>query len=65
MLSNSRGDKRQRAADGKAEKLRKEGEKRKPMCLYPPHQEKGLRRYLKDCKQCPDADKERLLADLK
>lgn len=32
-----------------------------PICLYPPHQSKGYRHLLRDCKACPDHEKKALL----
>lgn len=39
--------------------------KKKPICLYPPHREKGFRPYLKDCKECPNEQKEKLFEDFR
>lgn len=35
-------------------------EKEKPLCLWPPHKEKGFHHYLKDCKGCPKDEKDKL-----
>lgn len=63
--NSSKGDKSHGAADRDADKNIKEGEKRKPVCLYPQNQEKDLHHYLKDCRQLLDPDKERLWAEYK
>lgn len=34
-----------------------------PVCLWPPHAERGIRHYLKDCRACPDEEKKRILQD--
>lgn len=37
----------------------------KPVCLFPPHKEKGLRHYLKDCRDCPKDMKDKLFEDMR
>ena len=36
-----------------------------PVCLWPPHKEKGLRHYLKDCRECPKEEKDKLFDKLR
>ena len=31
-----------------------------PICLYGPHKERGLRHLLRDCRECPEEEKEKL-----
>lgn len=38
--------------------------KTKPICLYPPHKAKGFRHYLKDCRDCPDDQKDKLFEEI-
>jgi len=35
------------------------------VCPYPPHKEKGFRHYLKDCKDCPKEQKDKLFEELR
>lgn len=39
-------------------------EKCLPVCLYPPHKAKGIRHFIRDCKACPDNEKNALLKTL-
>lgn len=39
--------------------------KQKPVWPYPPHKEKGLRHYLKDCRDCPKDKKNKLFEELR
>lgn len=32
-----------------------------PLCLWPPHKEKGIRCWINECKECPEPDKKKLL----
>lgn len=34
-----------------------------PVCLWPPHAERGIRHYLKDCRACPEEDKKRIIQE--
>lgn len=33
------------------------------VCLYPPHKAKGLKHLIRDCKQCPEEEKEKYLRE--
>lgn len=39
--------------------------KKKPVCLYPPHKEKGFRHYLKDWMGCHNEEKDNLFEKLR
>lgn len=39
------------------------GKDKKPICLYPPHREKGIKHFIKDCNACPKEDKEKYLKE--
>lgn len=39
--------------------------KQKPICPYRPHKEKGLRYFLKDCRDCPKEQKDKLFEELR
>ena len=39
-------------------------EKEAPICLYEPCKGKGIRHYLRDCRECPEDKKKQLLGEL-
>lgn len=39
--------------------------KQKPVCPYPPHKAKGLRHFLKDCRDCPKDQKDKLFEEFR
>lgn len=47
-----------------SDKPSKKTNKDLPICLWPPHRERGIRHRLKDCRDCPDAEKKGLFEEL-
>ncbi len=44
---------------------KKRNDRKKPICLFPPHKEKGFRHFLDDCKDCPPDQKSKLIENYK
>ena len=42
----------------------KKNTKELPLCLYEPHKQRGFLHMLRDCRDCPDEEKKRLLSEL-
>jgi len=51
--SNPKG--RNRRSEGQQTQL--------PLCLFPPHKEKGLRHYIRDCRACTKEQQDKLLSE--
>lgn len=49
-----------KGADSSDQKREIKEPKQDPICLYPPHKEKGVRHKLKDCRACPEEEKNNL-----
>ena len=41
------------------------GRKKLPICIWPKHKEQGVRHHLRDCKDCPKDEKDKLFDDLR
>lgn len=62
--TTSRGHKDRPKGDHSASKPSSSSTKMKPICPFPPHKAKGLRHYLKDCRECPDDQKDKLFEEM-
>ena len=59
--SNDESDKKNRGAEKNGRQPKEEKKTKLPICLYPPHQRKGVRHRLHDCRACPEDEKPALL----
>ena len=55
----NKGDRKGTSSDMQAT-----GRKTLPICIWPKHKEQGVRHYLRDCKDCPKYEKDKLFDDL-
>lgn len=61
--NNSRSGNKGNQDANKSETSNRKKSDNKPICLWPPHKERGLRHFLRECRDCPEEEKSRLLAE--
>ncbi|CAN8061403.1 unnamed protein product [Agarophyton chilense] len=59
------GPQRKQQKDSQVPITKSKSSNQKPICPYPPHKEKGQRHFLKDCRDCPKEEKDKLFEELR